>query len=539
MEELYDVVIVGAGPAGLTAALYLARARCRVLVLEKESWGGQIAITEEVVNYPGVERASGRELTRAMKRQAEKFGAEFRQEEAIGLETEETVKTVRTAGGEYRCLGILLATGAKPRTVGFEGEAEHKGRGVAYCATCDGELFTGKDIFVIGGGYAAAEESVFLTRFARSVTILIRRGDFSCPESVAEKAKKHPKITVLPHTEVEKVSGERGVDYIRWRNSESGEVSERRAAAGESFGVFVLAGYAPDTTLAQGVAEIDEQGYLVTDPSGKTSAEGIYAAGDVRAKPLRQVVTATGDGALAATELEKYVERVGQETGLRAAPPTPRTETKDEEPETPRKGDVFSPEVLAQLDGVLAKLERKLKLELMLDERAASQELEEMMDALCQRSGKLEKVYAPQERKMRDAPAVRVLGEDGGDTGLAFHGVPGGHEFTGFVLALYNAGGARQPLEADLAERARKLERETEMKIFVTLSCTLCPELVTAAQRLAVENPKIRAEVYDIRHFPELKERWQVMSVPCLVVNEEKVSFGKKNARQLMELLEE
>ena len=319
MENLYDVIIVGGGPAGLTAALYLARAKYRVLVLEKAQFGGQIAITHEVVNYPGIARTSGKALTDTIRQQAENFGAEFQLAEATGFTLAGDVKTVHTPQGEYRCFGILLATGAHPRTIGFLGEEEHKGRGVAYCATCDGEFFTGKEIFVVGGGYAAAEESVFLTKFARHVTVLVRKDDFSCAASVAEQAKNHEKITVLYHTVMEEVSGENGLNYARYKNTATGEVTEYKSE--EGFGVFVFAGYAPATEAVKGMVELDTQGYIVTDASLKTSVEGVYAAGDVCIKPLRQVVTATGDGALAATELEKYVAAKHRKTGLRADAP--------------------------------------------------------------------------------------------------------------------------------------------------------------------------------------------------------------------------
>ena len=196
-DKLYDVIVVGGGPAGLTAALYLARARYRVLVVEKAGFGGQITITHEVVNYPGVFSTSGYELTETMRKQAESFGAEFLLAEVESLDIGGDIKIIRTSRGELYAFGVLLATGARPRTVGFKGEEEYKGRGVAYCATCDGQFFTGKDVYVVGGGYAAAEEAVFLTKFARKVTILIRRDDFSCAESIAEQARNHPKITVL------------------------------------------------------------------------------------------------------------------------------------------------------------------------------------------------------------------------------------------------------------------------------------------------------------------------------------------------------
>ena len=193
MENLYDVVVIGGGPAGLTAALYLARARYRVVVVEKDHFGGQITITAEVVNYPGVEKTSGAALTETMQKQAASFGAEFLLAEVTGLGLSGEVKTVQTSRGALKCFGVLLATGAHPRMVGFRGEAQFRGRGVAYCATCDGEFFTGKEVFVVGGGFAAAEESVFLTKYARHVTILIRGDGFTCAPATADAARNHEK----------------------------------------------------------------------------------------------------------------------------------------------------------------------------------------------------------------------------------------------------------------------------------------------------------------------------------------------------------
>ena len=218
MEQLYDVIVIGGGPAGLTAALYLARARYRVLVVEKEHFGGQITITNEIVNYPGVAKTSGRELTDTMRQQAEGFGAEFLLAEVTAFELDGDVKTVKTGRGEYRCFGVLLATGAHPRMIGFPGEAEFRGRGIAYCATCDGEFFTGKEVFVIGGGFAAAEESVFLTRYAKHVTVLIRGEDFTCAEAVSRAAREHPKITVLSHTAVVEATGDTALRSLRYRD---------------------------------------------------------------------------------------------------------------------------------------------------------------------------------------------------------------------------------------------------------------------------------------------------------------------------------
>ena len=534
MENLYDVVIVGGGPAGLTAALYLARAKYRVLVLEKEQFGGQIAITHEVVNYPGIAKTSGKALTDTIQQQAEHFGAEFILAGATGFDLTGDIKTVHTNKGDYRCFGILLATGAHPRTVGFKGEEEHKGRGVAYCATCDGEFFTGKEIFVVGGGYAAAEEGVFLTKFARHVTILVRKADFSCAASVAEQAKNHEKITVLYNTVIEEVSGENGLTYARYKNTATGEVTEYRSE--ESFGVFVFAGYAPATEAVKGVVALNEQGYIVTDASQKTSADGVYAAGDVCIKPLRQVVTATSDGALAATELEKYVAAV---QGLRADAPAPkeRTTVTVDTHEPAGTDELFTEEMRQQLDTVFARMERPLLLKLYLDNRPISAELESFITDLAKLSDKLELEVCDRQAEKSFAPCVEVCLADGTATGLAFHGVPSGHEFTSFVLGLYNAAGPGQTMDENAKQKIAAITKPIDMKILVTLSCTMCPDLVVAVQRIAAANPHITAHVYDIRHFESLKDQYKVMSVPCLVVNSKDVFFGKKNIRQILDLI--
>lgn len=538
MENLYDVIVVGGGPAGLTAALYLARAKYRVLVLEKEQFGGQISITHEVVNYPGIAKTSGKALTDTIQQQAESFGAEFMLAEAIGFDLSGDIKTVRTNQGEHRCFGILLATGAHPRTVGFKGEEEHKGRGVAYCATCDGEFFTGKEIFVVGGGYVAAEESVFLTKFARHVTILVRKDDFSCAASVADQAKNHEKITVLTNTVMEEVSGENGLTYARYKNTATGEVAEYKSK--ETFGVFVFAGYEPATEMLKGIVDLNEQGYIVTDESQKTSADGVYAAGDVCIKPLRQVVTATSDGALAATELEKYVAAMQRKTGLRAdAPSVKQSETTVtvDTHESEGSDELFTKEMRQQLDTVFARMESPLLLKLSLDDRPVSAELEQFITALAALSNKLTVTVEEMTASSQEVPCVKVCRTDGTETGLAFHGVPGGHEFTSFVLGLYNAAGPGQALDEITRQQITAITSETNMKVLVTLSCTMCPDLVVAAQRIAAENPNVTAQVYDVRHFENLKDQYNVMSVPCLVINEEKVLFGKRNIQQILEQL--
>lgn len=580
MKNLYDVVVIGGGPAGLTAALYLARAKYRVVVVEKEKFGGQITITHEVVNYPGVEKTSGTELTESMRKQAQNFGAEFMLAQVESLDLSGDIKSVKTDRGELKAFGVLMATGAHPRTVGFKGEMEFRGRGVAYCATCDGEFFTGKEVFVVGGGFAAAEEAVFLTKYAKHVTILIRGKDFSCAQSVADSARNHEKITVLTNTEVEEVLGDSALRAIRCRNKLTGEVTEYRSEAGDNIGVFVFAGYAPATGLIRGLADLNEQGYVLTDRSMKTSVDGLYAAGDVCVKALRQVVTAVGDGALAATELEKYAASMQKKTGLIPKQPqvtagTSKTDSSagsgtSAEGKNPARSDgsLFDETMLAQLNTVFGRMGSRLTLKLYLDEKPVSSELRGYMEELAGLTDKLSVEIAEgvaestnkgiagaaakaggeqkngvagtagEEVMASERPCVRIYREDGNWSGLAFHGVPGGHEFTSFVLGLYNASGPGQPLDEELKKGIQAIEKKTDIKVLVSLSCTMCPELVTAAQKIASMNEQVTAQVYDLNHFPAIKDQYNVMSVPCLVINDgETVTFGKKNVKQLLEII--
>lgn len=542
-DNMYDVVIVGGGPAGLTAALYLARARYRVLVLEKERFGGQITITEEVVNYPGVASTTGAALAETMRLQAESFGAEFMLAEATALDMEGDVKTVSTTRGDVQCFGVLLATGAHPRRLGFVGEDEFQGRGVAYCATCDGEFFTGKQVFVIGGGFAAAEESVFLTKYASHVTIMMRGDDFSCAESACEGARTNPKITIMPNTEVDEVGGDSKLRFMRYHNNKTGEVGEHLAPEGDTFGVFVLAGYAPATALIDGLAELAPGGYVVTDAHQQTTVPGLYAAGDVCTKSLRQVVTATGEGALAATELERYASEMQKKTGI--VPTQPAVAAKPEaaaadaalgdSAATLASDTYLDPAMKPQLDAVFGKTEGSLILELSLDDTPVSQELRGWMEELAAYTDKLEVRIA--ETPEQDAPCVRLLHPNGTDTGLAFHGVPGGHEFTSFVLGLYNAAGPGQPLDEAARADIAAIDEEKRIQVLVSLSCTNCPDVVVACQRVASLNPLVTADVYDINHFPQLTEEHNVMSVPCVLVNGEVAAFGKKTLPQVLELL--
>ena len=439
-NDLYDVIVVGGGPAGLTAGLYLARARYRVLILEKDDFGGQITITNEVVNYPGVGRTTGRALTQTMRQQAQDFGAEFLSAEAIGLDVYGDVKTVHTSRGDLKAFGILIATGASPRKLGFEGESEYAGRGVAYCATCDGEFFAGKEVLVVGGGFAAAEESVFLTTYASKVTVLVREQDFTCDATVAAAAKNNPKIDVRYQVELQGVTaGQGGLREASILNRATGQTETWKPADGGTFGVFVFAGYVPATDLVRGVVELDDHGYVVTHGYLETSVPGVYAAGDLRAKNLRQVVTATADGAIAAVELERYAKRMSEKTGLTPQRPssyvyeqsTAKTKAASVVGTTPapapakrsadavaaanavrKPSELFSDATRQQLNVVFGRMSRPVTLALELDDTPLSTELQGFIDALVALSGdKLKSTVVDGEYKKDDTGRAVFDGE--------------------------------------------------------------------------------------------------------------------------------
>ena len=535
-SRFYDAIIIGAGPAGLTAAIYLARARCRVLVIEKAQVGGQITITEEVVNYPGVEKTTGKELTATMKRQAEHFGAEFVESEVRSLETDGDFRKVITSTGEYSAFGVVIATGAHPRTIGFPGELEFRGRGVSYCATCDGEFFTGKEIFVIGGGYVSAEESVFLTKYASHVTILIRKNDFSCPAAIAEAAKTNPKITVLYNTQVSEVRGDTVLRAITYRNSVTGE-EKTYAPAGDTFGLFVFAGYVPETGFVRDIVELDEAGYIVTSANGRTRVPGIYAAGDVCEKDLRQVVTAVGDGALAANDLIRYSASMQKKTGISAG--KGKTEkTAEAAVKTPevQESAYFKPEQLEKMKERFRELDASLVLELHLTDNAVSEKLKGYITDMCAMSPKLSCAVSGEGGE--DLPFVKILASDGSYTGLAFHGVPEKHEFDSFLNGLVHASVPGKGLDEATVSRIRAIDHPVKIQVLVTLMCGICPELVTTVQRIAGLNPNISAEVYDLMKNMSYQRKYSVMSTPCLVINDgESVTFGNRTTEEILEMI--
>lgn len=306
-NNVYDLVIVGGGPAGFTAALYGARAGRSVLVLEKMAPGGQMAMTENIENYPGFDRIDGLTLAEKMKSAAEAAGAHTRMAEVTAMQLEGTKKTVTTTEGDVTARAVVLAMGAVPRTLGVTEEEEMRGRGVSYCATCDGNFFRGKTVAVVGGGNSAAEDALYLSKLCKQVYVIHRRDTLRASRTEASRLEQAENISFLWNKQVTALQHDFKLTGVTLRDTQTGEESDLACD-----GLFVAIGRRPDTTLVQDRLACTPEGYLVADETTRTSIPGVFAAGDVRQKPLRQIVTAAADGAVAAHFAQQYLEETAE-----------------------------------------------------------------------------------------------------------------------------------------------------------------------------------------------------------------------------------
>ena len=304
-ENIYDVVIVGAGPAGMTAALYASRANLKTVMLERGMPGGQVANTEEVENFPAFDFITGPDLSTKMFEHSQKFGAEYKYGDIKSVTVEGDIKVLKTSSEDIRTKAVIIATGAEYKKVGVDGEDALGGRGVSYCAVCDGAFFKEKELVVIGGGDSAVEEGVFLTKFADKVTIVHRRDDLRAQKIIQDRAFKNDKIDFIWDTQIQSINGENRVESVTLMNKKDGSIYDFKAD-----GVFVYVGMKPLTDPFEDLGILNEEGYVDANEEMETSIPGIFAAGDVRVKTLRQIVTATGDGSIAAQNAESYIEKL-------------------------------------------------------------------------------------------------------------------------------------------------------------------------------------------------------------------------------------
>ena len=542
MEKIYDLIIIGGGPTGLTAGIYAGRAKLNVLILEKSSIGGQIYLTNEVANYPGIFETTGSNYAEQLKKQAEAFGVEIISGEVTNMEFSKDIKEIKTSTDTYKGYSVLIATGASPRKLGFPGEEEYTGRGVAYCATCDGEFFTDMDVFVIGAGFAAAEEAIFLTKFARKVTVIAREPEFTCAKSIADKVLANPKIEVKFNTEILEAKGDIQLRSAKFKNNVTNEIFEYKANEGESFGIFVFIGYEPQSKLFKNIITLDNQGFIPTDEDLATNVEGVYAAGDIRPKKLRQLVTAVSDGATAAFSIEKYVHDLKGKLGVEKEENSSKTTSEVKHPTKKFLDD----NIQNQLKDIFSKFDKTVKVVLIKDpEIAKSIQMEEFLSEISSLSDKIEfqslnKNENLELEKKIDAerfPTIAFFDQDDNFKGVKFSTLPGGHELNSFILALYNIAGAGQKISEESKKRIDSISTPHKIKIGVTLSCSRCPESVQSAQRIAIENSNLDVEVIDVFTFSKFREKFEIMSVPAIIIDDKLAGFGQKNIEQFLDLI--
>ncbi|WP_278930240.1 FAD-dependent oxidoreductase [Limosilactobacillus oris] len=545
-KHLYDLIIVGAGPAGLSAGLYAGRATLDTLILEGDTVGGQVTTTSVVYNYPAVEKVDGTQLMNQMQKQVTDFGVTIVHDQVEKYQLADEVKLlVGKSGQEYRARSVIIATGAQPRTVGFSGENEFRGRGVAYCSTCDGELFSGLQIFVIGGGYAAAEEADYLSRFGKHVTVLVRGDHFSCPPLMAARALNNPKVSVKYNTEVKQVTGDDYVTAATLVNNKTGKETVYHVDDGDNtFGIFIYVGTKPATEKLQGLVDLNDQGYIKAAADGATNVPGVYAAGDVIVKNLRQIITAASDGAVAATAAEQYVTAQKQRQGVpihrapvktATQPVGQTTDLEHQEKVSPHQGNWLTTEIDSQLKPIFARLTKPVTLEVNTDGSALSQQLLSFTTEFGSLDDHL--TVKTKEGQGELLPLLKLLDADGQDTGLHYAGIPTGHELNSLVLGVYNVAGPGQTIDPALADRIKRLPA-AKIRIGVSLTCHFCPDVVAAYQRMASLNPGITATMIDLQHFPDLRKSKKIMSVPATMINDAPVIFGSQSLEQLVAAVE-
>lgn len=541
-EKIYDLIVIGGGPAGLTAGIYAGRAMLDVLVLEKDKAGGQINLTSEVVNYPGIIETSGTRFGDELKKQALAFGVNFVKDEVISMDFSKDIKVVSGKSGEYKALSVVIATGASPRKLGFPGEQEFTGRGVAYCATCDGEFFTGMNVFVIGAGFAAAEEAIFLTKYAEKVTVIAREPEFTCAKSIAEKVLKHPKIEVKFNTELLEAKGDVQLRSAKFKNNVTGEIFEYKAEEGQSFGIFVFIGYEPQSKIFKEHITLDNFGFIPTNSEFMTNVSGVFAAGDIRPKRLRQIVTAVADGADAAMNVERYVHEIREKLGIKREEKQEENISKAVEKNT----EFLDSSLKEQLSEIAKRFENNIELAVIKDSAwEKSFEIEAMVKEIASVSDKIkfssyekgENIELEQKANIERFPTIIILDKKGDFSGIKYSTLPSGHELNSFILAMYNIAGPGQKISDESLNKIAQLKKPVNIKIGVTLSCNNCPETVQSVQRIAAENKNIQVEIIDVLTFRDFKDKHEIMSVPAMVVNDRGIYFGRKNIDEVLGIL--
>lgn len=470
---MYDCIIIGGGIAGITAGIYLARANIIPLIIEEGQIGGQIALTSRIQNYPGIIEISGEHFVQTLYEQAKNFGVQFLFDkvEDINFDTKE----IKTSTSTLKTHTILLCTGTKPRTLHFKGEEKFIGRGIAYCATCDGPFYEGCEIFVIGGGYAACEEAIFLTKYATKITMIVRENDFTCAPSLADEVKKHPHIHIEFNTELIEANGNEQLESLVFKRNDGTIWTYSNS---KRFGVFIFVGQIPQNSLFKGILTTTKEGTLIVNNNQETNLKGIYAAGDICEKSVKQLITAASDGAIAAMSIEKYLKDI---------------------PKDPIQ-QIFE--------------HNSIPVKVSIQNNPIGKEIKEFIQQFN---------YPNIENKNDTKSYISFLDR------IYFNTSPNGHEYNSFVHGLHYASNSHEPIMMNISKH--------HIDLYTLPTCSNCATLALNLIKLATDSPNLTLHIHDLKHCKDVQDKYNIQSVPCMIIDKEKLYFGNKDIKTLITLL--
>lgn len=536
MSKIYDAIIIGGGPAGLTSGIYGGRAKLNILIIEKDNLGGQISLTEEVINYPGILKITGSKLMENMREQAKNFGVNFIKDKVIKIDFANKIKKVITEQGEYEGYNIIIASGLIHKELNFRGEKEYRGRGISYCSICDGEFFIDKDIFVIGAGFAACEEALYLTRYGKKVYIIAREPEFTCSKTIGDKVFANNKIEVMFNSEILEVSGDNLIRKVKIKNNINDEIKEYSSTDNENIGVFIFVGQKPETEIYKNQIKLDEDGYIVTDELMRTNIDKVFAVGDIRKKSLRQVVTAVADGAIAINQVE---EKNQDSEELVEKFEDKKTEIIEET----KKLNLFSDEMIKVLKENLKNISNKVELILVKSSKEEeNRNILEFINEFQQITDKVQFNILEADNEVIDKKLLERLPafffKKNNDIKIKYSTVPLGQELESFIGAINEIYGEKIEVRENLLNRIKKIDKKINVKIGVSLKCTRCPQTVKVNQIIANNNENISLEIIDVVTHKNFKTKYDIVGVPAMVINDNNLYFGQMSLEEMIEIIE-
>ncbi|OOB78354.1 MAG: hypothetical protein BEN18_07725 [Epulopiscium sp. Nuni2H_MBin001] len=525
---IYDVIIVGSGNSALFAAISAATAHLSVLVIENPRYDENTMHSEN------------KRFLKQMHERATSLDVKFISEEITTVSLKENVKSINL----HKATTVIFALYSKPRLLGFEQEELFIGKGISYCVSAEGELAKNKEVVIIGNNCRTIENAIFLTRYASKITIIVETPNFICTKEDFNKLKKYKRIVIKYNTTLTKVWGDKFVTRAAFKHNITKEEWEYYVETG--FKLFICSGVEPATAVVKDILSLTAYGYIITDDNLHTNIEGVFACGELRKnelryRMLRPMIVAVKEGSSAAEAAVKYIAKLGLTKAKTTDTP------KAVLPKPKPKNKFITPPIANQLQGVFSRLTKAIILITVVDSKnSRSIELKEFLEELVVLTDKLvlkayekgENIALEQFLRIDKFPVVSMQTDEQQYLGIKFCGIPGGHELNSFILTIYNLGSSGQAIAEDDINRIKAINKAVNIKVAVSLSCHLCPDIVVASQRLAILNCNIETEMIDIALFENLRAKHKIRNVPAIIINDSKVVFGAKTLTQIIDLIE-